>query len=122
MAEDPIDPARLAVLRGLREHLQRTIIGQNEAVRDLCDGLLAGELGHTPRGRPRSLILVLGPTGTGKTKAITEAGAFLHGTGCVARVNCAEFSSEERVPLLLGTAAGARGLLGDRIAELRASG
>jgi ATP-dependent Clp protease ATP-binding subunit ClpB len=110
------------VLRGLREHLERAIIGQEEAVRDLSDALLAGELGHTPRGRPRSLILILGPTGTGKTKAVTEAGAHLHGAGCIARVNCAEFSSEERVPLLLGTSAGARGLLGDRIAALRAAG
>lgn len=122
MAEDPIDPERLAVLRGLREHLERAIIGQDEAVRDLSDALLAGELGHTPRGRPRSLILILGPTGTGKTKAVTEAGAHLHGTGAIARINCAEFSSEERVPLLLGTSTGARGLLGDRIAALRSAG
>ncbi len=122
MADSPICPSRLTVLRGLREHLERAIIGQEEAVRDLSDALLAGELGHTPRGRPRSLILILGPTGTGKTKAVTEAGAHLHGAGCIARVNCAEFSSEERVPLLLGTSAGARGLLGDRIAALRAAG
>src|ERR1700679_3174897 len=102
MADSTIDPSRLAVLRGLREHLQQTIIGQEEAVRDLSDALLAGELGHTPRGRPRSLILFLGPTGTGKTKAVTEASIHLHGTGRIARINCAEFSSEERVPLLLG--------------------
>lgn len=122
MAENTIDPARLAVLRGLRGHLQSAVIGQDEAVRDLGDALLAGELGHTPPGRPRSLILILGPTGTGKTKAVTEAAAHLHGAGCIARVNCAEFSSDERVPLLLGTSAGTRGLLGDRIAALRAAG
>jgi ATP-dependent Clp protease ATP-binding subunit ClpB len=122
MAECPIDPARLAVLRGLRARLQRAILGQDEAVRDLSDALLAGELGHTPAGRPRSLILILGPTGTGKTKAVTEAAAHLHGAGAVARVNCAEFSSGERVGLLLGRSEGARGLLGERIAALRAAG
>ena len=46
------------------------MIGQEEAVGALADALLAGELGHTPRGRPRSLLLLLGPTGTGKTKAV----------------------------------------------------
>jgi ATP-dependent Clp protease ATP-binding subunit ClpB len=97
-------------------------MGQAEAVRDLSDALLAGELGHTPPGRPKSLILVLGPTGTGKTKAVSQAAAYLHGAASLARVNCAEFSSEERVPLLLGAASGQRGLLGDRIAALRAAG
>jgi len=97
-------------------------MGQDEAVRDLSDALLAGELGHTRPGRPRSLILILGPTGTGKTKAVAQAAAYLHGAGSLARVDCAEFSSEERVPLLLGTSAGQRGLLGDRIAALRSAG
>jgi ATP-dependent Clp protease ATP-binding subunit ClpB len=122
MEEFPVDPARLRVLEGLRGHLGSAVMGQDEAVRDLSDALLAGELGHTRPGRPRSLILILGPTGTGKTKAVAQAAAYLHGAGSLARVDCAEFSSEERVPLLLGTSAGQRGLLGDRIAALRSAG
>lgn len=122
MEDSAVDPARLRVLRGLRAHLEGAVMGQDAAVRDLSDALLAGELGHTRRGRPRSLVLILGPTGTGKTKAVSEAALHLHGPGALARVNCAEFSSEERVPLLLGTAAGQRGLLGEQIAALRAAG
>jgi ATP-dependent Clp protease ATP-binding subunit ClpB len=122
MEKFPFDAGRLGVLRGLRGHLENAVMGQAEAVRDLSDALLAGELGHTPPGRPKSLILILGPTGTGKTKAVSQAAAYLHGAGALARVNCAEFSSEERVPLLLGSSAGQRGLLGDRIASLRAAG
>jgi ATP-dependent Clp protease ATP-binding subunit ClpB len=122
MPETPNLTGRLAVLRGLREHLRRTVLGQEEALAGLADALLAGELGHTPRGRPRSLLLVLGPTGTGKTKAVTAASAHLFGTEAIARVNAAEFSSPERVPLLLGTASGDRGILGDQIARLRSSG
>jgi ATP-dependent Clp protease ATP-binding subunit ClpA len=122
MDDCPIDPARLRALRGLRPLLERAVMGQDDAVRALSDALLAGELGHAPRGRPRSLILILGPTGTGKTKAVSAAAAYLHGPGALARINCAEFSSEERVPLLLGASAGAPGLLGERIAALRAAG
>jgi ATP-dependent Clp protease ATP-binding subunit ClpB len=122
MGEFPDDPARLAVLRALRGRLQEAILGQDEAVAGLSDALLAGEMGHTPRGRPRSLLLILGPTGTGKTKAVTEASRHLYGTEAIARINAAEFSSEERVPLLLGTAAGARGILGGQIDRLRSAG
>jgi ATP-dependent Clp protease ATP-binding subunit ClpA len=122
MAECPIDPARLAVLRGLCGRLNSVVLGQDAALRDLSDALLAGEFGHTPPGRPRSLVLILGPTGTGKTRAVSEASSHLYGTGSIGRINCAEFSSEERVPFLLGTSAGARGLLGERIAALRAAG
>ncbi len=122
MKVDPHEPARLAVLRGLRAHLTATILGQDDAVAGLCDALLAGEMGHTPRGRPRSLLLVLGPTGTGKTRAVIEASRHLYGTEAIARINAAEFSSEERVPLLLGTVAGSRGLLGAQIDRLRAAG
>lgn len=88
----------------------------------LSDALLAGEMGHTPRGRPRSLVLILGPTGTGKTKSVVQASVHLYGTEAIARINAAEFSSAERVPLLLGTASGQRGLLGERIERLRAEG
>jgi ATP-dependent Clp protease ATP-binding subunit ClpA len=122
MRKSPYSGEELARLRGLRSHLRDAVMGQEEAVGGLADALLAGELGHTPRGRPRSLLLLLGPTGTGKTKAVTAASAYLFGTECMTRVNAAEFSSAERVPLLLGTAGGEAGLLGERIAQMRAAG
>jgi ATP-dependent Clp protease ATP-binding subunit ClpA len=122
MRETSSDLERMAVFRGLRGRLQACILGQEEAVAGLSDALLAGEMGHTPRGRPRSLVLILGPTGTGKTKAVLEASAHLYGTEAIARINAAEFSSPERVPLLLGATAGEPGLLGERIARLRADG
>ena len=88
----------------------------------LCDSLLSGEMGHTPPGRPRSLALVLGPTGTGKTKSVVEASRYLFGTQAIARINVAEFSSPERIPLLLGTQSGQQGILGRSLAALKAEG
>jgi ATP-dependent Clp protease ATP-binding subunit ClpA len=122
MDELPLDQSRLAVLRGLKARLRGAILGQDEALEALADALLAGEMGHTPRGRPRSLVLVLGPTGTGKTRSVTEASAHLYGTEAIARINCAEFAAAERVPLLLGEAGGSRGILGDQLSRLRAAG
>jgi ATP-dependent Clp protease ATP-binding subunit ClpA len=122
MGETSREDGRLAVFRALRGHLGRAVLGQDEALEGLSDALLAGEMGHTPGGRPRSLVLVLGPTGTGKTSAVAAASRHLFGTEAIARVNCAEFSSPERVPLLLGAAAGEQGILGAQIERLRASG
>jgi ATP-dependent Clp protease ATP-binding subunit ClpA len=122
MQEPAHEQGRAAVFRGLRARLQESVLGQDEAVAGLSDALLAGEMGHTRQGRPRSMILLLGPTGTGKTKAVAAASAHLYGSGAIARINAAEFSSAERVPLLLGASAGEPGLLGERIGRLRASG
>jgi ATP-dependent Clp protease ATP-binding subunit ClpA len=112
--------ADLNKCRGLLGHLQQRVLGQSEVMAALCDSILAGDFGHTPKYRPRSFILILGPTGTGKTKAALEVSEYLYGTRSIARINVAEFSTAERVPLLLGTASGARGLLGNQIDELRA--
>lgn len=122
MQDAPRTRPTLAVLRGLRRHLQDAVLGQEEALGGLADALLAGEMGHTPPGRPRSLVLILGPTGTGKTSAVAAASGHLYGTQAIARINAAEFASEERVPLLLGTGPGERGLLGEEVARLRRAG
>jgi len=118
-AEPPTD---LNVWRTLPEALRDAVLGQDDALTALSDALLAGEMGHTPPGRPRSLALLLGPTGTGKTQAVLAASRHLYGTAAVARINAAEFATEERLPLLLGTARGERGLLGEQIDRLRAAG
>jgi ATP-dependent Clp protease ATP-binding subunit ClpB len=108
--------------RGLRARLKAVILGQDEALDGLADALLAGEMGHASPGRPRSLLLLLGPTGTGKTRAVTEASRHLFGTGAVARVNAAEYSSPERVPLLLGAGPGGEGILAPAIDSMRRAG
>lgn len=119
---ESISSERMSVLRGLRGRLEADVLGQEEALEGLSDALLAGEMGHTPHGRPRSLVLALGPTGTGKTRSVIAASAHLFGTGAVARINGAEFASDERVPLLLGTGPGSRGILGEEIGRIRRVG
>lgn len=122
MQERGASEDRLAVYRGLEAALKAAVLGQEDALRMLGDALLAGEMGHTPPGRPRSLVLILGPTGTGKTQAVAAASRHLFGSDRVARINCAEYSSEERVPLLLGAQDGQRGQLGRQLDRLRRDG
>ncbi len=122
MPTRPVSLGNLARLRGLRGHLESAVLGQSEAIRGLSDALLAGELGHARPGRPRSILLLLGPTGTGKTRAVKEASAYLYGPQALARVNAAEFSSAERVPLLLGGVQGEEGLLSSLVGALSRTG
>jgi ATP-dependent Clp protease ATP-binding subunit ClpB len=114
--------ANAVAWRGLTAALQSEVLGQEEALSALGEALLAGEMGHTPPGRPRSFALLLGPTGSGKTQAVLAASRHLFGPAAAARINGAEFSAEERLPLLLGTARGDRGVLGEQIDRLRATG
>jgi ATP-dependent Clp protease ATP-binding subunit ClpA len=122
MGESDPDGGRHGVYRGLLPRLRERVAGQDEALRGLAEALLAGEMGHTRPGRPRSVLLLLGPTGTGKTESVLAAGEHLFGPGSVARIDAAEFSSAERVPLLLGTQAGSPGVLGARLERMRAMG
>ena len=122
MGELDPDDGRQRVFRGLHAHLRLCVRGQEEALRGLADALLAGEMGHTRAGRPRSVTLLLGPTGTGKTESVLAASSHLFGCGAVARIDAAEFSSPERVPLLLGSRPGSAGILAERIARMRRTG
>lgn len=114
--------SRIEHLGKLRARLEEAVVGQQEAVRELAQALLAGEMGHTPAGRPRSILLLLGPSGTGKTQSVLAASEHLFGRDAVGRINAAEFSSDERVPLLLGAREGSRGILGETLLSLREKG
>ena len=80
---------------GLEAFLGGRVIGQEDAVATLSKAVRAGEMGHCPTGMPKTFALVLGPTGTGKTKAVLEMSKYLYGTNQVARVNMAEFGSPD---------------------------
>lgn len=80
---------------GLEAFLAQRVLGQLDAVAILCKAVRAGEMGHCPKGMPKTFALVLGPTGMGKTKAVLEMSKYLYGTGQIARVNMAEFGSPD---------------------------
>ncbi len=60
-----------------------------------------------PEGRPVGVFLLLGPTGTGKTKTVEALAEVLHGSGKkVLKVDCGEFQMEHEVAKLLGAPPG----------------
>jgi ATP-dependent Clp protease ATP-binding subunit ClpB len=121
-AELDLEQEKVKKLNGLIAHLNKRVIGQEAAIAALCEALVPGEMGLTPPGAPRTLLLVCGPTGTGKTKAVLEASQFLYRTSFICRVDMAEYSTEAAVPRLLGENRSDLGYLGEQLAKLEETG
>jgi CheY-like chemotaxis protein len=65
------------------------------------------QAGLAPEGRPVGVFLLLGPTGTGKTKTVEALAEILHGSEKnVLKVDCGEFQMEHEVAKLIGAPPG----------------
>src|SRR6202167_4212326 len=65
------------------------------------------QAGLAPEGRPVGVFLLLGPTGTGKTKTVEALAEVLHGTEKnVLKIDCGEFQMEHEVAKLIGAPPG----------------
>ena len=65
------------------------------------------QAGLAPEGRPVGVFLLLGPTGTGKTKTVEALADVLHGSEKnVLKVDCGEFQMEHEVAKLIGAPPG----------------
>jgi ATP-dependent Clp protease ATP-binding subunit ClpA len=63
--------------------------------------------GLAPEGRPGGVFLLLGPTGTGKTRTVEALAEVLHGSSKnLLRVDCGEFQMEHEVAKLVGAPPG----------------
>ena len=112
---------------GLPEQLEAflldRIIGQEEPVKVIADAVLRAELGLRKPGRPQSGMLLLGPTGVGKTEVtLALAEALYKDVSRVKRFDMAEFQRQESLNWLLGSSKAEQGILGDAIDELNEKG
>ena len=65
------------------------------------------QAGLAPEGRPIGIFLLLGPTGTGKTKTVEAIADVLHGSERnLVRIDCGEFQMEHEVAKLIGAPPG----------------
>jgi ATP-dependent Clp protease ATP-binding subunit ClpA len=65
------------------------------------------QAGLAPEGRPVGVFLLLGPTGTGKTKTVEALAEILHGSSKnLLKVDCGEFQMEHEVAKLIGAPPG----------------
>lgn len=106
----PVIPLRREEPAGgpvLEHHLLRRVVGQEEAIRTIVPYVELYEAGLSPAGRPVGVFLLLGPTGTGKTRTVEALAEALHGSERhVLRIDCGEFQLEHEVARLIGAPPG----------------
>jgi len=91
----------------LLARLRRRVVGQEEAIRTIVPYVELFEAGLSPEGRPVGVFLLLGPTGTGKTRTVEALAEALHGhVRNVLRVDCGEFQMDHEVAKLIGAPPG----------------
>lgn len=92
---------------GLLARLSDLLIGQPEAIETIIPYIQMHQAGLSPEGRPVGVVLLLGPTGTGKTRTVEALAEVLHGCNKnLLKVDCGEFQMEHEVAKLIGAPPG----------------
>src|SRR5271157_771454 len=87
--------------------LSQKVVGQPAVTRVIVPYIQMFQAGLAPEGRPVGVFLLLGPTGTGKTKTVEALADVLHGSEkSVLKVDCGEFQMEHEVAKLIGAPPG----------------
>lgn len=91
----------------LQDRLSEHVIGQPKAMEAIAPYVQMYEAGLCPEGRPAGVFLLLGPTGTGKTRTVEALAEVLHSSAKhVLRVDCGEFQMDHEVAKLIGAPPG----------------
>jgi hypothetical protein len=84
--------------------LRSRIVGQEEGVQALVELYQVFCAGLNSPGRPVGNLLLLGPTGSGKTRIVEAAAEILFGDArAMIKVDCAEFQHSHEIAKLIGS-------------------
>src|ERR1700683_3736859 len=104
----PLDPSlRSNTTIEFQTALRSKIVGQAEGVQALVDLYQVFCAGMNSPGRPVGNLLLLGPTGSGKTRIVEAAAEILFGDArALIKVDCAEFQHSHEIAKLIGSPPG----------------
>jgi len=87
--------------------LSERVVGQLPALEAIVPYVHMYQAGLAAEGRPVGVFLLLGPTGTGKTRTVEALAEAVHGSERnVLRIDCGEFQMEHEVAKLIGAPPG----------------
>src|SRR6202161_4436518 len=87
--------------------LSSKVVGQPNVINVIVPYIEMFQAGLAPENRPVGVFLLLGPTGTGKTRTVEALAAALHGSGRnVLKIDGGEFQMEHEVAKLIGAPPG----------------
>ncbi|MBV8550645.1 MAG: ATP-dependent Clp protease ATP-binding subunit [Acidobacteriaceae bacterium] len=104
----PLDPTRTgADATSLHHALHGMVVGQDEAVDQIVDVYQMHLAGMSDPGRPIANLLLLGPTGSGKTRTVEAlAEALVNNPQAVIKIDCGEFQHSHEIAKLIGSPPG----------------
>src|SRR5919106_5679843 len=87
----------------IREQLAERLVGQPAAIDAIVPYAQMHAAGLSPEGRPAGVFLLLGPSGTGKTRTVEALAEVLHGSPRhLIKIDCGEYHLEHEVAKLVG--------------------
>lgn len=93
--------------RDLAHELRQRLIGQQAAIEAIVPYVTMFQAGLAPEGRPAGVFLLLGPSGTGKTRTVEALAEVLHGSEkAVLKIDCGEYQMDHEVAKLIGAPPG----------------
>ena len=91
----------------MEERLQKSVIGQQEAIRAVSDAIRRSRAGIQDINRPLGSFLFLGPTGVGKTELTKALAEFLFDDrSAILRIDMSEYMEKHSVARLIGSPPG----------------
>jgi ATP-dependent Clp protease ATP-binding subunit ClpA len=104
----PLDPSKRSTgTLDFETSLRSRIVGQDEGVQALVELYQVFCAGLNSPGRPVGNLLLLGPTGSGKTRIVEAAAEILFGDArAMIKVDCAEFQHSHEIAKLIGSPPG----------------
>jgi ATP-dependent Clp protease ATP-binding subunit ClpA len=83
------------------------VVGQPNVISSIVPYIEMFQAGLAPENRPVGVFLLLGPTGTGKTRTVEALAEVLHGSSKnLLKIDCGEFQMEHEVAKLIGAPPG----------------
>jgi ATP-dependent Clp protease ATP-binding subunit ClpA len=89
------------------DKFNQLLVGQPTVAETILPFVEMFEAGLSPEGRPAGVFLLLGPTGTGKTRSVQALAEAIHGSKRhVLHVDCGEYQVDHEVAKLVGAPPG----------------
>ncbi|MBQ8996717.1 ATP-dependent Clp protease ATP-binding subunit [Candidatus Saccharibacteria bacterium] len=99
--------SELELLSHLEDHLKKSVIGQDEAIKSVSKAIRRGRSGIADPQRPIGSFIFMGPTGVGKTElARVIAREVFGGDNALIKIDMSEFGEKHNVSRLVGAPAG----------------
>jgi len=102
-----LEDVRKSRLSELEETIKKGLVGQDEAVSQVCERLLMAHANISKRKKPLAVFLFVGPSGVGKTElAKLIAESLIKDESGLIRIDMSEYSEEHSIAKLVGSPPG----------------